>query len=255
MWFDEGAVETVIEVTPTWVAITLLFIGYLGSIYVVAPGVTLAYVRGDSWKTATWPGILIGAYGLFVALKAALFIERPQGPAPPFSAEVLPVVLRPVYDLAVQFETGTFPSGHALAATVFWGLVVIDTDVGRLWQRFCVATVIVTLVGLSRIVLGLHYVVDIIGGVALGLALLGVMVVVRRWASNPANATLVVALLPVAAGFPAGTPLEAGALLTLLASVYLLNEHTDLIASERLSNQQATENTRQHTSRCDADIE
>ncbi len=255
MWFDEGAVEVVIEITPTWVAITLLFIGYLGSIYVIAPGVALAYFKGSSWKTATWPGILIGAYGLFVTLKAAFFIERPEGPAPPFSADILPFVLRPLFDLAVQFETGTFPSGHALAATVFWGLVVLDLNTGRLWQRLVVATVVVTLVGFSRIVLGLHYVIDIVGGIVLGLVLLAVMVVVRRRTTRPANTTLAVALVPVLAGFPAETPLEAGPLLAVLVGVYLLNQYTDVVAHERLSNPGAAEQPREGPSRPEPDID
>lgn len=236
MWFDETAVEALIELTPTWVAIVLLFVGYLGSIYVVAPTVFVAYVWGDSWRSATWPGILIGAYGLFVSLKAAFFVERPPID-PPFPAETLPIVIRPLYHLAIGFETGTFPSGHALAVTVLWGLIVVDLDVRTLWERLLVAVSVVLLVSASRVLLGVHYIADVVGGVFFGLTLLGVMIALRRRVSNPANATLGLAAIPVLAGFPAGTPLEAGALLAVLICVYVVNRYTDIISADRLTRQ------------------
>lgn len=234
MWFDESVIQAVVDATPTWAAVALLLLGYLGSIYVVAPGVALAYFRGSSWRTATWPGVALGAYGLFVAIKAAFFIERPEGVAPPVTAEAFPSLLQPLYVLAVEFDTGTFPSGHALAATVFWGLVVIDLDVRSLPERLALAATVVFLVGYSRVALGLHFVADVVGGVVLGVVLLGVMVGVRQRVDSPANATLALALPPVLAGFPAGTPFEAGPLLAVLVGVYLLQEHTSLIDAERL---------------------
>ena len=243
MWFHEEPVETLIEVTPTWVTIALLFLGYLGSVYFVAPAVATAYVRGTSWNTATWPGIVLGGYGLFVTLKSGLYVERPAL-GPPFPAETLPFVLRPVYHLAVQFETGAFPSGHAVIVTVLWGLFVVDLEVRTVWERLAVALGVVVLVGYSRIVLGLHYVGDVVGGVALGLLLLAVMLVVRRRAAKPANATLLVALVPVLAGFPAGTPFEAGALLGVLVGVYLLNEYTGLVSPARLTGDDVEEPSR-----------
>lgn len=253
MWFDEGAVETIIEITPTWVAISLLFVGYLGSIYFVAPVVTYAYFRGSSWRTATWPGILIGAYGLFVALKAIFFVERPPI-EPPVSAETLPLMLRPVFDVAIDFDTGAFPSGHALAATVLWGLIVLDVDVRRLWERLLLGASIVILVSASRVILGLHYIADVVGGVLLGILLLALMLAVRRGASNPANATLAVGALPVLAGFPAGTVLEASALLAVLVGVFLINYFTEIIPEERQSGPDATE-TATPTTRRDAEPE
>ncbi len=254
MWFDEGAVETIIEITPTWVAISLLFIGYLGSIYFVAPAVTVAYFRGSSWRTATWPGILLGAYGLFVALKAIFFVERPPI-EPPITAETSPLLLRPVFDIAVDFDTGAFPSGHALAATVLWGLIVLDVDIRRLWERLLLGASIVILVSASRVILGLHYIADVVGGVLLGILLLAVMVVVRRMASNPANATLAVGSLPVLAGFPAGEILEASALLAVLVGVFLVNQYTGIIPEERQVGPEATETDTQSPRRRDVEPE
>lgn len=234
MWFDEATVETAVELTPSWVGVVLVFLGYLGSIYVIAPGTAAATLRGTSWKTTTWPGILLAAYATFVSIKAGFFVERP-GVDPPVSADVFPFVLTPVYDLAVAFDTGAFPSGHAMAATVFWGLVVFDLDVRTFRQRLALAVPVVAVVGVSRIALGLHYVADVIGGVGLGVLVLAVMLGVRSRASNPANATLGVALIPVLAGFPAGTPLEASALFAALVAVFFLFQYTDAVDEQRLS--------------------
>ena len=244
MWFDEATVEMVTEVTPLWAAIVLLLVGYLGSVYFVAPTVALAYFKGTSWKTATWPGIVLGGYGLFATIKSALHIERPPVD-PPFPAETFPLVLRPLYHLAVQFDTGAFPSGHVLIATVLWGLLVVDLQVRTVWERLAGAAVVVILIGYSRVALGLHYVDDVVGGVVLGTLFLGLMLFVRQRASTPANATLLVAFVPVVAGFPAGTPLEAGALLTALVTVYLLNQYTTVVSQERLAGQTPAESQSQ----------
>lgn len=254
MWFDEATVEMVTEVTPLWAAIVLLLVGYLGSVYFVAPTVAVAYLKGTSWKTATWPGIVLGGYGLFATIKSGVYVERPPVD-PPFTAEVFPLVLRPLYHLAVQFDTGAFPSGHVLIATVLWGLLVVDLQVRTLWERLAGAAVVVGLISYSRVALGLHYVDDVVGGVVLGALFLGIMLFVRQRASTPANATLLVAFVPVVAGFPAGTPLEAGALLVALVAVYLLNQYTDVVRQERLAGRTPAESHSQSSRGVDPNIE
>lgn len=68
----------------------------------------------------------------------------------------------------------SFPSGHAQAATVGCGiLLVIFVPLvarrRRIWL-WVAAVVIVSAVGFSRVALGVHYVSDVIGGVLLGAA-------------------------------------------------------------------------------------
>lgn len=62
-----------------------------------------------------------------------------------------------------------FPSGHAQNSTVFWGTVALLTRSRRWWL---VGAGVVALVCLSRLYLGLHFLADVIGGVAVGAALL-----------------------------------------------------------------------------------
>src|SRR5690606_9507055 len=64
-----------------------------------------------------------------------------------------------------------FPSGHAFGSTMIWGFLMIRFRRAWLWAA---GTAIIVLVSLSRMYLGLHHLVDILGGAAVALALIGV---------------------------------------------------------------------------------
>jgi membrane protein DedA with SNARE-associated domain/membrane-associated phospholipid phosphatase len=69
----------------------------------------------------------------------------------------------------------TFPSWHAMGSTLFYGLlaVFIATRLNApRWRAltFLIAGVIILLIALTRIYLGAHYVTDVIGAIAAGLA-------------------------------------------------------------------------------------
>jgi undecaprenyl-diphosphatase len=87
--------------------------------------------------------------------------------------------LRPVVAHPIAYGQGdSFPSGHALGSIVCYGalfLVFLPATRGR-WRRVFTA-VIVTLIaaiGASRLLLGVHYVSDVLGGWALGITWLGI---------------------------------------------------------------------------------
>jgi undecaprenyl-diphosphatase len=87
--------------------------------------------------------------------------------------------LRPVVAHPIAHGTGdSFPSGHSLGSIVCYGailLVFLPAARGR-W-RVAFVTVIVTLIaliGISRILLGVHYLSDVAGGWAIGITWLGV---------------------------------------------------------------------------------
>jgi undecaprenyl-diphosphatase len=66
----------------------------------------------------------------------------------------------------------SFPSGHAQAATVGCGILVLIflPVVAKPWRRalFVGAGLVVALIGFSRVALGVHYLSDVIGGIVLG---------------------------------------------------------------------------------------
>jgi membrane-associated phospholipid phosphatase len=99
------------------------------------------------WTTALL--LIMGVYGGII--KDLTFLERPD----------LAGVSQPV--------SAAFPSGHTLAAVIFWGYLAVRIKKTWFW---IVALLIVFGIGLSRLVLGYHFLGDVLGGVALGLPLL-----------------------------------------------------------------------------------
>lgn len=82
-----------------------------------------------------------------------------------------PVVPEPL----VHLSTYSFPSGHAVASTLFYAAVcalVLQRTQSRGWRIAAVsgAVSMVLLVGFSRVYLGAHYVSDVLAGIAVGVA-------------------------------------------------------------------------------------
>jgi undecaprenyl-diphosphatase len=84
-----------------------------------------------------------------------------------------PVVAHPV----AQGAGNSFPSGHALGSIVCYGavlLVFLPAARGRWRTAFVTVTVtLVALIGISRVLLGVHYLSDVVGAWAVGIAWLG----------------------------------------------------------------------------------
>jgi undecaprenyl-diphosphatase len=121
--------------------------------------------------------------------------------------------LRPVVDMPVATAPGpSFPSGHALGSIVSYGvlLLIFLPTVPRRRKPVVVALVaaLVVMVGVTRIALGVHYLTDVLGGWALGIAWLGVTAVAfRHWRADIGRLTAPVdeGLAPEAASKLAAT--------------------------------------------------
>jgi undecaprenyl-diphosphatase len=94
---------------------------------------------------------------------------------------------RPVVDHPVATAMGhSFPSGHAMSSVVTYGallLVFLPLVTGR-WRHLTVGLISVLILGIgtSRLLLGVHFVSDVVGGWILGLAwLLGAVAVFETW--------------------------------------------------------------------------
>ena len=88
--------------------------------------------------------------------------------------------LRPVVAHPVAHGTGnSFPSGHSLGSIVCYGAILLvflpAVRPGGGGATFiAVITALVALIGISRVLLGVHYLSDVLGAWALGITWLGI---------------------------------------------------------------------------------
>lgn len=191
-FFDPAVVEAVIEMTPWWIGFLLVFLTHLGSVYVIVPVVTLAYWW--DWKQfAPWIAAVIGYYAILAFIKSFNSATRPDV-APPVSADPFPAVFHGWYEHSTAIGTTSFPSGNVMAATIIAGLFVLDTRISTFRRRLTVAASVVFVVSYSRLALGVHYPVDVIGGIAIGLAFLAGATWLRTRAEDETLAMFAVAV-------------------------------------------------------------
>ncbi|MEP6638354.1 MAG: phosphatase PAP2 family protein [Chloroflexota bacterium] len=153
---------------------TLGSVPFVGVVFVVAMVILLAR---DKRADALFLAVAIGGS---VALNSALklLIERP----------------RPMLPWAHVLPDYSFPSGHSMNSLVFYLALAVLTwiNVGRRagGVAVIVALVIAIAVGFSRIYLGYHYLSDVVGGFAAGLAWLFIVSIAfetipNAWARRP----------------------------------------------------------------------
>ncbi|MBD0379467.1 phosphatase PAP2 family protein [Paenibacillus sedimenti] len=85
---------------------------------------------------------------------------------------------RPVGQRLIEEDGFSFPSGHAMVSSLFYGLIgyLLWINLRRTWKGAWLIPVITVLViiciGLSRVYLGVHYPSDVLAGFAAGVACL-----------------------------------------------------------------------------------
>ncbi|HEY0828729.1 MAG TPA: phosphatase PAP2 family protein [Bacilli bacterium] len=91
---------------------------------------------------------------------------------------------RPLYENIAQVDGFSFPSGHAMVGTAFYGMVgfLIWDHLRRqgkpAWPIAVITTIFLLVLGLTRIYLGVHYTSDVLAGYIAGGAWLAVCIVV-----------------------------------------------------------------------------
>lgn len=117
----------------------------------------------------------LGGAALTAILKALFVHPRPVGYDTATAPALLPAVLRTVYVSAATASGYSFPSGHAVGSTVVYGGIALASGVSTWRRRLLGAVGVVTLIILSRIVLGVHFLGDVLAGVAVGVIFLAAM--------------------------------------------------------------------------------
>lgn len=119
-------------------------------------------LRGRRAAALHWLGLVALVAGLGYGLKYLLAVPRPM----------------PIHDGLSAFS---FPSGHTSLAVALYGFlaVLVARELAPRWRvlPYVAATLIVTIIGFSRLYLGAHWLSDVLGGLSiglLGLALFGI---------------------------------------------------------------------------------
>jgi len=144
-------------------------LGDLGSV-AAATAVILAFLllRRHLRLAACWTVALAGIVPLNSGLKA--LFQRP----------------RPLHNQGYMVEHGwSFPSGHAFGAMVFYGMLayVLLRLLPQRWHRGVIAAAVamIGVIGLSRIVLQVHYFSDVMAGYISGMAWLVICIGGAEW--------------------------------------------------------------------------
>lgn len=89
---------------------------------------------------------------------------------------------RPTNTMLFSYESSySFPSGHTMMSTIFYGLIiyyVYKNLKNKKLKTFiiCLLSLVIFMIGLSRIYLGVHYATDVLGGYVFGIVYLVVFV-------------------------------------------------------------------------------
>ncbi|APX97414.1 phosphatase PAP2 family protein [Natronorubrum daqingense] len=170
-----GEFEPIQEFVPEWAALLVALLTQLGDVWFLAILVgALYWLSADNREdSAIIIGLTIAGLAVITALKHVFALPRPGQPL--VALEALPGLIQPVYEATAMASGYGFPSGHALMTTVVYVSLARRLSIGTSRQRLGGAAAIIALVGLSRVALGVHYLVDIVVGIAVGLAFLALI--------------------------------------------------------------------------------
>ncbi|MEO7052526.1 MAG: phosphatase PAP2 family protein [Rhodanobacter sp.] len=158
--FDAGLAQSLRDSLPPTVLRVIATVTHLGDkrwVAFAATLVLLALLLRRHWQLAlAWAVALLGIVPINGTLKA-LFRR-----------------VRPLHDHGFIIEPGwSFPSGHAFGAVVFYGMLAYVLL--RLSPRFhrliiAAAMLFIGVIGISRVLLQVHYFSDVLAGYAAGAA-------------------------------------------------------------------------------------
>lgn len=136
-------------------------------------------------------GLVLTYVALIGVLKSVFNLPRPPGAKDPLSMQWVPAALAVVLDSITIADGPGFPSGHALGSTMVWGGLALVLDWGSVRTRFALTGVLVTLISFSRLVLGVHYAIDVVVGVGIGVIVLGSLYWLTEAGTDPGRVLLV----------------------------------------------------------------
>ena len=205
-----GGIDLIQELLPDWMALGVGLLTQLGDAWFLVLLLAVLYWSMPSSQDDVLLVMVmyVAGLGLYRSLKFVFELPRPEEPL--LDPELVPWLIRPLYEATAFASSYGFPSGHATASTIVYGGLAAVLTVATKRRRYLSAAVLVAVVGLSRVALGVHFVVDIVVGTALGG--LVVVLTVRGLRSVTDRVSVVLAAAIGTTGFylfESGADLEA----------------------------------------------
>lgn len=128
-------------------------------------------------------GVLIYWFGSRDTRRSRVFVIAVGVTALSLSAGLKGIVQLPRPELVFTpqgYPGYSFPSAHAMGSAAFYGALAVTMEWGTRRRRYLLAGSVITIVAFSRVVMGLHYLGDVVVGVFLGL----LIVTVGVWSRN-----------------------------------------------------------------------
>ncbi|MBM7703168.1 phosphatase PAP2 family protein [Metabacillus iocasae] len=159
--FDRQVLKGVFELRKAWLTPIMVFFTEVGSWYLTAPIwfgliIYLLYKR-EAVAVAFITLVYFGSRSLNWLLKD--LFERP----------------RPQLDQLIEASHYSFPSGHAMNSMAFYGGLILLINVFVPEQNraktviHLLLLVLISMIGFSRMYLGVHYFTDVVAGFAAGI--------------------------------------------------------------------------------------
>jgi len=204
VFFDPETNRAINDALPDLVVSLFGIITTLGDGATLVTLAVLLYWFGaeeDRHKRAMVLAVVVSTLALVAGLKGFFEVPRPLYAADP------PFAFGPD-----SYPGWSTPSAHAMGAAAVYGALAVVMDTGKRWQRYTVAAFLIVTIPLSRVVLGLHYIGDVILGALLGLLLVAVALRITQRSVTPMfGFALVLALVGYALGSEEFTTMAIGA--------------------------------------------
>ena len=178
-----GLVDVMQAIVPESLALPVAILTQLGALWFAILILAAVYRYRDREEALVIGSVLLAGTATWRLIKGVYPVPRPVESLT--NPETLPSLLQPVFELLVVQGGPGFPSGHAVTTTIVYFMLAMYFAVGTRWQRYLAATAVVALVGLTRITLGVHYVVDVIAGSLIGHLWLGIILLVPIVSDRP----------------------------------------------------------------------
>jgi membrane-associated phospholipid phosphatase len=194
---------------PEWAGVVGTLVTTLGGVGFLFAALGVLYWFGDALpgpvslsrrRGGFAVALGVGALAATTTAKAYFGLPRPPAADDPAGIGVVPSLLHPVYVPAATADGFGFPSGHATAAVVVFGGLALLVGTRR---SYALGGLTAVAVSLSRVVIEVHYLVDVFAGWLLGgTYLAGVYLLCDR--GDNASRALFVALGVALAGVGTG---------------------------------------------------